>query len=119
MNEKLDVFYRGDSEKHVQTCFVCVEVTALHVRSDAAFIKVIWEGIFSVKILRETFVVKGEVCISGREREFHMWFLFFNLNIIIFKAPRFSFGGKRVNKLSVFTFFKSVIFRVNGFKGKQ
>jgi hypothetical protein len=48
-----------------------------------------------------------------------MWFLFFNLNIIIFKAPRFSFGGKRVNKLSVFTFFKSVIFRVNGFKGKQ
>jgi len=76
MNEKLDVFYRGDSEKHVQTCFVCVEVTALHVRSDAAFIKVIWEGIFSVKILRETFVVKGEVCIRERERVSDVVFIF-------------------------------------------
>jgi hypothetical protein len=59
------------------------------------------------------------VCVRERER-FRCGFLFFNLNIIIYKAQRFfSFGGKRVNKLSVFTCFKSVIVRVNGFKRKQ
>jgi hypothetical protein len=64
-----------------------------------------------------------EKCVCERERErerFRCGFLFFNLNIIIYKAQRFfSFSGKRVNKLGVFTFFKLTIVRVNGFKGKQ